>query len=646
MKIKKLLLMNFGVYAGFHEIDFTPITDNKPIVLLGGYNGFGKTTVLEAILLCLYGKRSHALSKNKLAYNKYLSKYINRNDSTLETSIGVIFSAEIDSTIVELSVLRCWQECSTGIREELSVSINGNFDRIFTDDWDNQMENLMPIGISRFFLFDGEKVAELVADSTEEKLTQAIKVLLGVNVVEQLEEDLTLIINKNKITKEIEANDAEVKHLQGQKDSLQAELNIIQHKTALLRNENEKKEKRLQTCETRFLSSGGAIFGKQETTLQKRINVEKELRVVQSDLHEKLSGAAPLLMVMDLLNCANDTAMLERDCEILNHEIEGVEHVIEGIDVPELLLHRFERMKESRQTLLNEITDNTLSISPAGRERLMQLCSSLSMNEFRNIESVIARKNELHEQLQESDNYLSVEIDEKKLKKLITEMKSLNRDMAKNQIQIELYEKDIASKEQALNNTILSLDRLTTDRLAQYAINDSSARLAKYSLMAKCILEQYSQKLQQMKTEKLSKKVTEKFHAIVGKRKLIGNILFNPNTLSMELYDDSGKPFSRNQLSAGEQQLLSTAIVWGIVEYTDLEFPMIIDTPLARLDSMHRELFAENYVPNAGKQVIIFSTDAEIVNGLEERLDRFIAAKYLLHYDETTKSTSIKEGYF
>lgn len=114
----------------------------------------------------------------------------------------------------------------------------------------------------------------------------------------------------------------------------------------------------------------------------------------------------------------------------------------------------------------------------------------------------------------------------------------------------------------------------------------------------------------------------------------------------MELLDEYGKPFDRKQLSAGEQQLLSTAIVWGIVECTGMEFPMIIDTPLARLDSAHREQFIDNYIPNAGKQVIIFSTDAEITNELEERIDRFVARKYLLQYDENTKSTTVKEGYF
>lgn len=646
MKIKKLLIKNFGIYAGEQEIDFSSTGEGKPIVLLGGYNGRGKTTILEAILLCLYGKRSYALSETKIAYNKYLSKYINRNDATLEASIEVVMSAEIDSTEVELSVLRKWNERNKNIKEEHRVFLNGKLDEILTDDWDNQMDFIMPVGMSRFFLFDGEKVSELVDDFSEEKLKQAIKTLLGIDVIEQLDEDLKTIIGKNKIAKDIESNDNEVKMLQEQKSTLQAELNLAQRTMSTFRLEIEQKTKRLEECEMLFSSSGGAVFGKQETTMQKRAYIDKELKVVQSEIYEKLAGAAPLLLVLPLLERASDTAKVERKCEILNHEINGVEQLFKGLEIPRAFQKRFENMKANRQQLLRTINKNALSLSPAGTDQLVRLCGSFPTDELESLEKLITRKNELQEQLQNSDEYLSVEVDQKKLNKLVEEMKTLNRDITKCQLQLEQLEQEVAAKTQSFASVNFSLDRLTAQLLMQYESNDNSVRLVKYAFMAKGVLGQYSQRIQQIKTDALSAKVTEKFRAIIGKRKLIQRIVFNSSDLSMELYDDSGKPFNRKQLSAGEQQLLSTAIVWGIVECTRQEFPMIIDTPLARLDYTHREQFVDNYIPNAGKQVIIFSTDAEIVNGLEERIDRFVAKKYLLHYDEATKSTFVEEGYF
>jgi DNA sulfur modification protein DndD len=433
MKIKRLRLHNFGIYAGRQEVDFSATTEDKPIVLLGGYNGRGKTTILEAILLCLYGKRSYALSETKIAYNKYLSKYINRNDATFEASIEVTMSAEIDSMEVELSVRREWSERDKGIKEEHSVFLNGKFDEILTDDWDNQMDFLMPIGMSRFFLFDGEKVSEFVDDFSEEKLKQAIKTLLGIDVIERLENDLTTIIEKNKIAKEIESNDNEVKRLQEQKFALQSELNSSQQTMVLLKHELEQKTRRLEECEKLFSSSGGAMFGKQETTLQRRITIEKKLRAVQSEIYEKLAGAAPLLLVLPLLERSSDTAKVERDCEILSHEINGVEQLFKGLEIPKELQKRFNEMKVNRQRLMQSISGNSLSLSPSGTDLLLRLCGSFPTDELDSIEKLLARKNELQKQLHDSDDYLAVEIDQKKLNKLVVEMKTLNRDITKCQ---------------------------------------------------------------------------------------------------------------------------------------------------------------------------------------------------------------------
>ena len=646
MKIKRLSLHNFGIYAGDQTINFSSTTEAKPIVLLGGYNGRGKTTILEAILLCLYGKRTYALSESKITYNKYLSKYINRNDKTLQSSIELVLSVEIDSTKVELTILRKWHEQNNNVKEEHNILLNGKYDEILTDDWDTQMDFLMPIGMSRFFLFDGEKVSELVDDFSEDKLKQAIKTLLGIDVIEKLNDDLALVIDKHKITKDIESNDKEVKRLQEQKATLQDEIVSANRTIEALRFEFEQKNKRLEKCEFTFSSSGGAVFGKQETTLQRRSTIEKKLRALQSEIHEKLSGAVPLLLVLPLLENASETAKIERDCEILNHEINGIEQLLKGIDVPSEVQIRFKKMKNNRQQLAETIAEKGLSLSPVGTNMLMRLSGSFPHDELQSLQKLLMKKNELMAQLKVSYDYLSVEVDQKKLNKLVEEMKTLNRDITKCQIQLEQLETEVASKTQTLTTTNFALDRLTAQLLTQYESNDNAVRLVKYSYMAKSVLSQYVVKIQQMKTKELSKKVTEKFLAIIGKRNLIQRIVFNPNDLSMELFDEDGKAFNRKQLSAGEQQLLSTAIVWGIVECTGQEFPMIIDTPLARLDSTHREQFVDNYIPNAGKQVIIFSTDAEITNGLEEKIDRYVSKKYLLRYDETTKSTFVEEGYF
>ena len=72
MILTELELQNFGVYRGSHVIDLEPADRDSPIVLFGGLNGAGKTTVLEAVLLALYGKRTPIAKREGLRYDDYL----------------------------------------------------------------------------------------------------------------------------------------------------------------------------------------------------------------------------------------------------------------------------------------------------------------------------------------------------------------------------------------------------------------------------------------------------------------------------------------------------------------------------------------------------------------------------------------------
>ena len=92
MIIKKLTMHNFGVYAGTNVME---LTGNKPVVLIGGMNGRGKTTILEAVLLSLYGSNSFAYTESKYqTYGQYLKSYVNKKDGTLESFVEIVFSVD------------------------------------------------------------------------------------------------------------------------------------------------------------------------------------------------------------------------------------------------------------------------------------------------------------------------------------------------------------------------------------------------------------------------------------------------------------------------------------------------------------------------------------------------------------------------
>ena len=112
------------------------------------------------------------------------------------------------------------------------------------------------------------------------------------------------------------------------------------------------------------------------------------------------------------------------------------------------------------------------------------------------------------------------------------------------------------------------------------------------------------------------------------------------------LYGQDGKPLPFDRLSAGERQLLATSMLWGLARASGRPVPTIIDTPLGRLDSNHRANLVERYFPNASHQVLLLSTDEEIVGGYLKKIMPFVSRTFLLDHNQILGETRIKEGYF
>ena len=109
-------------------------------------------------------------------------------------------------------------------------------------------------------------------------------------------------------------------------------------------------------------------------------------------------------------------------------------------------------------------------------------------------------------------------------------------------------------------------------------------------------------------------------------------------TFAFTLYR-AGHAFSRAQLSAGENQLLAIATLWALRELSGRATPVIIDTPLSRLDSQHRQTMLHDFLPRASHQVIVLATDAEIDAAAQKRLAPAIARIYRMEYDPATGAT-------
>ena len=122
MIIKRLQLYNFGIYAGDNSFDFSL---NKPVVLIGGMNGRGKTTFLEAIVLSLYGSNSATYKESGYkTYGQYLRSLVNRDSWNQQTFIELTFIVN-DGTPIEYTVHREWDSKKQRVSEKIDVLENG-----------------------------------------------------------------------------------------------------------------------------------------------------------------------------------------------------------------------------------------------------------------------------------------------------------------------------------------------------------------------------------------------------------------------------------------------------------------------------------------------------------------------------------------
>ena len=160
------------------------------------------------------------------------------------------------------------------------------------------------------------------------------------------------------------------------------------------------------------------------------------------------------------------------------------------------------------------------------------------------------------------------------------------------------------------------------------------------------VLDKYLVRLTEMKVETLCKTVMECFNRLLRKDDLLHNIEINPHTFEVKLHDKSGYTIPREDLSTGEKQILAISILWGLAKTSARPLPVIIDTPLARLDSAHRINLVEGYFPHAAHQVILLSTDTEVDKQLFTMLQPHISHCYHLIYDKGEQRTIPRQEYF
>jgi DNA sulfur modification protein DndD len=319
MIFKELVLENFGPYKGKNIINLIPEKglENAPIILFGGMNGGGKTTLMDSIRLALYGRRSDCSNRENLSYNDFLIQCINNQISLGDkTRIELTFEHIVNDQWIELKIVRYWDQNIKDGKDNLGI-IEGEFPDInLTDNWDEYVENFLPLGISNLFLFDGEQVKELAEqDLPTNAVKEAMKSLLGLELADKLVLDLEVLINRKDkaLDQEIAGQnfadvEGELLLLEEQKKTLLAEL-TLEEKQLKIAN------KTYRQASDNLKNEGGKIAAEKHKLHDKQKSLENEIENIYSELRYLASQNLPLILITDLLS--NLKIKLEEESKLL-----------------------------------------------------------------------------------------------------------------------------------------------------------------------------------------------------------------------------------------------------------------------------------------------------------------------------------------
>ena len=645
MIIKRLTMNNFGVYAGLNTFEFS---HSKPVVLIGGMNGRGKTTFLEAILLALYGNNSptYKEGKNK-TFSQYLKAHVNKSriDETCFIELAFVLN-EKDSDYY--LVRREWNALTRRTNEKLTVKKNEVIDDFLTKNWAMYVESLLPSALSSFYFFDGEKIAELAVDTTDKQMKESIRSMLGINVLDILKNDLQRNLKRYEKEAKCEAKILELQESRDRQEMMAQELDSLSEKTLSLKDKLFSEKAKLERLHGRYVVQGGTAIEQRRTLIEQRAKIATEIDQQANALIGISSGELPLILVKDLIQNIKLEAVDEHNDFILQQAIIQIDSLLleySKVNKKDIDINRkfVEYIKAQSQLERNQ---PIYDLSEQALFQINALLENTLTQKRKETLEIIEKKKELKRELDEVDSYLAMDISENILTKLLSQIKKQEEKVVDLQVKLTTLEQEQETLDTKLAATKAEYKRMADIYLEEMELVDDSKRALKYSNMAINIIDVYISELQKRKTDLLGKTVTECYKKLANKKNLIQEIKVDPQLLDLSYLDKTGKEVIKESLSAGEKQLMVIAILWALAICSSKKLPVIIDTPLSRLDSMHRKSLVSNYFPYASDQTIILSTDSEIDHHYYELMKEYVGDEYTLVYNEETQSTKIVKGYF
>lgn len=660
MLIQRIKISNYKTYLSL-DLDLT-VDDDRPIILIGGANGGGKTTLFEAISGALYGL--------KIENKEHFMELLNQgalNTAKPEISLQITFVGKVLGQQQKYILKRVYQLNPQGKPlESVSLNMNGNMyvygtmtapkDRVKAEQEINKIIKAnLPQEPSQYFLFDAMQSSELLKKNVfAQTIRDNFENVLGFKKYLQLKraaEKLQQEWAQQRLEAEKEAQ--EYNELCAQKDKLTADLN-----TCIA--EQDTKYKYLASVEVEYKR---AKDGAQEASaLNKKI---QELASKIDDIVKRAATYAEDLKAF--VDNIEIDLFLPKLASNLAQEINNILHIKEQLQKENTGAYPLETLKDVTNKIITYLKDLSLCSESVDEEQVVSHIVAIQNStnkedpfgyldeaEVTALSNLVKRTGSnqfiaLDRQRQELEIQLST------LDNLRSQKQTLEQTQAGgNEYLIQNYEaaqkqiEKLKGQEATLKADIQRLEK----RIHQFDVQIQQEPDIKFDTLVKLkpLFEKIADSLLKKKKAQIESEMQQQLNKLlvsykghVAKVELSDSI----EQFNIKLYHTAGNEISLNQLNAASKQIFIQVLLKVLRNLGDYNPPVMIDTVMGVLDNESRDALMEEYFPQLAEQTILLCTTSEIRTDSDYiKLEPFISKTYTLHRNVEAQNTTVEDGYF
>lgn len=689
MFIKEIVLDNFRIYKGKNKINLSPVND-KNIIIISGKNGFGKTTFLMSLVWCLYGKQMEKVDElylkeiaDKGGYGKYIGNSLNRLakvEGATNFSVSVIFTdVDIpDITCNEVKITRSY-DTITSTSDQVEVLVDGFQNELIQDlTTDGKQDGeeifirefILPIEIAKFFFFDAEKIVSLAEVNSPEQrklLSKAYTEVLGIKKYEDLRDTYEGLQDsyrkksaKPKEKKELIQIEADIK-------GTELELEIINEEIQKLKNEKMEARSESQELQRKLILEGNSMTVEQLNELRDEKaglnNKIESLQLQLKDLFDLIPFALAGEKLMEVSSQLEDEKTIRLNQFKKDDINKKVNLILDDLEkekkkIETVIAFDIRNFYESQiQILIKKHFFSNLIETPDNFQSLHDFTDSTT-NEFNQlINNIKHRFKDKYNQLNNDYRHSKNQIDSISRKIRNAEknsddeyISSLRNKKDKLDRRIMNIEGEIDEKNEAigvLKNKKTTLKqrreelRKKIDASRQYSENDKILE----KLVAE--LKDFIKSFKDEKKKSLEENMLSQLNTLMHKKDFIKRVVVDINRhgddVDINLYNSRKEKIDKGSLSMGERQMYASALLKALVDESDIEFPVFIDSPMQKFDKDHAENVIKEFYPKVSKQVVLFPLiHKELTSDEFQLLKPKISKSFLIHNTSTDSSEFIK----